>query len=133
MNKAEIIKKLKKLGIVHDPLANSATLQGLLDTHTASGVANVDDDEPKGDDQGIVVRDPQVLVPKELPLVVVLGKDASGAQIEYAKVLNAYAYQNPEKWNKKKDALIKTLRSYKGLDALPNPDPMLKVGRKLPA
>ena len=51
----------------------------------------------------IIVRDPQVLRPTELPLVIELPEGASKAQIEFAKVLNGYAYKNPEKWASKKD------------------------------
>lgn len=51
----------------------------------------------------IVVEDPTVLRPKELPLVVKLPKSASKAQEAYAKILNSYAYQNPTKWEQKKD------------------------------
>jgi hypothetical protein len=65
------------------------------------------------DTQDIVVGDPQLLRPSELPLVVKLPEGASEAQIEYAKKLNAYAYQNPKKWEQKKDALIEKLKSLK--------------------
>ena len=68
----------------------------------------------------ITVSDPMVLRPKELPLVVTLPENASGAQKEYAKVLNSYAYQNPEKWAEKKDVLIARLKSYKNLNTLEN-------------
>ena len=69
------------------------------------------------DMQGIEVGDPQILRPKELPLVVKLPEDASEAQIQYAKTLNAYAYQNPEKWAAKKDVLIERLKSLKNAPA----------------
>lgn len=68
----------------------------------------------------ITVSDPMVLKPKELPLVVTLPSNASGAQKEYARILNAYAYQNPEKWAEKKDILIKRLKSYANLETLNN-------------
>lgn len=45
---------------------------------------------------------PLDLRPTVLPLVVKLPEDASKAQIEYAKVLNAYAYQNPAKFEAKR-------------------------------
>lgn len=51
----------------------------------------------------IVVGDPQLLRPVDLPLVVTLPAGASEAQKQYAKYLNAYAYQNPKKWAEKKD------------------------------
>ncbi len=60
----------------------------------------------------IIVGDPEVLRPVELPLVVKLedGQDwANEAQAEYAKTLNGYAYKNPTKWAKKKDELIARL------------------------
>jgi len=62
-------------------------------------------------DVGFTVKDPQVLRPKELPLVLEpnSGKWANEAQETYAKVLNAYAYKNPEKWAKKKEVLLKQL------------------------
>lgn len=70
-------------------------------------------------DSGIIVRDVSELRPKELPLVVTLPKDASNAQIEYAKTINGYAYQNPEKFAQKKDKLIAKLESLKNA-----PDPV---------
>lgn len=60
----------------------------------------------------IEVGDPQILRPKELPLVVtpVGGEWANEAQARYAKTLNGYAYKNPEKWAAKKDVLIAQLK-----------------------
>lgn len=78
------------------------------------------------DTSGITVGDPMVLRPKELPLVVTLPEDASNAQKAYSKIINAYAYQNPEKFAEKKDAMIEKLKSLKNA-----PDPRignLKVG-----
>lgn len=85
----------------------------------------------------IVINDPLQFRPKELPLVIQLPASASLAQVEYAKVLNAYAYQNPEKWALKKDdrivdgVLVKGLISK--LKELKNaPDPIesnLKVNK----
>lgn len=59
----------------------------------------------------IIVADPQVLRPRELPLVVktASGKWANEAQARFAANLNAYAYKNPEKWAEKKDVLIAQL------------------------
>ena len=53
------------------------------------------------DTSDIVVEDPQILRPKELPLVIKPkdGKWKNKEQEEYARTLNAYAYKNPEKWN----------------------------------
>lgn len=56
----------------------------------------------------LVVNDPQVLRPKELPLVVT-GNWKNDAQARFAATLNGYAYKNPEKWHTKKDVLIKQL------------------------
>lgn len=68
---------------------------------------------------GIVVKDPLVFRPIELPLVVIVPDDASLAQKEFAKVLNAYAYKNPKKWEIKKKILIEKLASLKNA-----PDPV---------
>lgn len=86
----------------------------------------------------IIVRDPQVLRPVELPLVIELPASASKAQVAYASTLNAYAYTNPEKWAAKKDdrtvngVVIKGLLTK--LKELKNaPDPVedgLKFGKK---
>lgn len=60
--------------------------------------APVDANETIGD---ISVSDPEIARPRELPLIV---KPANGGewknkeQAEYAKVVNAYAYKNPDKW-----------------------------------
>lgn len=70
-------------------------------------------------EQDIEVNDPQSLRPVDLPLVVKLPKNASAAQIAYAKTLNSYAYQNPDKWAIKKDLLIAKLRELKNA-----PDPV---------
>ncbi len=88
----------------------------------------------EGSDE-IVVRDPQVLRPKELPLVVELPEGASLAQQAYAKVLNGYAYKNPTKWEVKKESLIAHLRSLKNApDPVEDPNRRLKIGsNKLPA
>ena len=79
---------------------------------------------PKGKEnekveQEIVVGDPQILRPTELPLVVQLPEDASKAQVAFAKSLNSYAYQNPKKWEQKKDKLIEKLKELKNA-----PDPV---------
>jgi hypothetical protein len=86
------------------------------------------DKETKIESDEIVVNDPQVLVPKDLPLVVVLPESASQAQIEFAKILNAYAYQNPVKWAVKKDKLIAQLKALKNAPA-PTED-SLKFSKK---
>ena len=60
---------------------------------------------------GIVVESPLELRPRDLPFIV---KPKSGswkneAQAEYAGFLNGYAYKNPEKWEVKKEVLLKKL------------------------
>lgn len=55
------------------------------------------------DSQEIEFGSPMDLRPKELPLVVKLPADASKAQIEYAKILNGYAYKNKTKFEEKKE------------------------------
>ena len=67
---------------------------------------------------GIEIGEPLDLRPKNLPLVVKLPEGASTAQKEYAKVLNGYAYQNPKKWAKKKNQLIKRLESLAGVEVV---------------
>ena len=58
------------------------------------------------------VSTPQIIKPQDLPLVV---KPKAGMtwvneeQAEYAKTLNGYAYKNPNKWEKKKEKLLKNL------------------------
>lgn len=64
----------------------------------------------------IEIGDPMDIRPKALPLVVKVPASASSAQKEYAKVLNAYAYQNPEKWKVKKAVLTKRLESLAGIE-----------------
>lgn len=66
----------------------------------------------------IKVGDP-INLKRDLPLVVELPKGASSAQREYAKILNAYAYANPDKWPKKKKELIAKLNSLADKEVLP--------------
>lgn len=74
----------------------------------------------------IIVKDPEILRPRELPLVIELPANASKAQIEYAKVLNGYAYKNPAKWAVKKAKLIAELKALKNA-----PDPVELEGGKI--
>src|SRR5581483_5075741 len=117
MTKDEIIAELTKAGVEFDPSANKATLAGLLDAHTVQNTPTVPAD-PIPDQGEIIVKDPVNLV-RDLPLVVTLPDDASKAQIAFAKLLNAYAYQNPEKWAVRKDGLIAELKALKNA-----PDPV---------
>lgn len=75
----------------------------------------VEEVEKVEDDSGIIVNDPMDLRPTELPLVIKLPADASKAQVEYAKKLNSYAYQNPVKWATKKDDHVVNGNTVKGL------------------
>lgn len=75
----------------------------------------------------IIVNDIHEIRPTELPLVVELPEGASEAQIEFAKIINAYAYQNRAKWLVKKDALIKKLEALK--DAPAPQESNLKVNK----
>jgi len=108
MTVAEIKEGLTKLGVEFDPTANKATLEELLKSHSPDGAA------PKEESDGFDfdVGDPEVLRPVELPLVI---KPKNGKswlndnQATYARILNGYAYKNPEKWAKKKNVLLKRL------------------------
>lgn len=82
---------------------------------------------------GIIVND-STFSAKTLPLIVVLPEDASEAQIERAKILNAYAYSNPIGWASRKEDLVKELEALKDAPA-PKEDPnvpRLSVGSKIP-
>jgi len=88
------------------------------------------------DNQGIEVGSPLDLRPTELPLVVKLPADASKAQIEYAKILNGYAYKNPAKFEaKKKDQVVegKVVKGFlsKLKDLKNSPDP-IELGEDAP-
>lgn len=60
---------------------------------------------------GIEIGEPMDLTPKSLPLVIKLSDKASTAQIEYAKIVNGYAYSNPKKFKEKKDEFVAKLES----------------------
>jgi pyruvate/2-oxoglutarate dehydrogenase complex dihydrolipoamide acyltransferase (E2) component len=72
---------------------------------------NEEDEAPETDD--ITVADPEILRPKELPLVVTPGSKgwANEAQATYAALLNGYAYKNPTKFKAKKAILIAQLKA----------------------
>jgi hypothetical protein len=58
------------------------------------------------------VAEPQIVRPQDLPLVVTPKKGgswANEAQAEFARTVNAYAYKNPKKWDKKKGELLAQL------------------------
>lgn len=71
----------------------------------------VETTETKETSSGFSVKDPEVIMPKELPLIVTpdKGEWENEAQAEYARTLNGYAYKNPEKWKAKKEGLLKAL------------------------
>jgi hypothetical protein len=136
MTKPEIIEKLTELEIEFDPKAGKAELEALLPEGGSEGGSEGN----TGSDSGIEVGDPMDLRPKNLPLVVKLGANASSAQKEYAKVLNGYAYQNPKKWKAKKEELIKRLESLAGkevsspaLDGEGRPNQILEVNKSVHA
>lgn len=70
-------------------------------------------EEKKSKGVEIEVGEPLELKPKELPLVVKPkgGDWANEAQAEFARTLNGYAYRNPEKWDAKKEKLLKQLET----------------------
>lgn len=86
---------------------------------TTEEVEDTNKAQSGGNDDDFTVADPQVLRPKELPLVINPGKGgwANPEQEEYAQTLNGYAYTNPEKWEQKKDVLLQNLRD---LEKTPN-------------
>lgn len=57
------------------------------------------------------VTDPEVVRPRELPFLIkpANGKFENESQERYARVLNAYAYANPDKFASKKNALLRRL------------------------
>lgn len=103
--KDDVKAELKKLGIAFDENATVAVLKALLPK--GDEVA----DEEDTDENGFVVKDPQVLLPKDLPLVITMPEGQGWKNPEqeaYAKVLNAAAYANPN-WEKVKDVEIARL------------------------
>lgn len=96
---------------------------------------------PTQKEQEIVVGNPEDFRPRELPFIIKLPSDASKAQIEFAKVLNAYAYKNPKKWAEKKDDRVVNGKTIKGLitqlkekkfapDPVEDPNVRLSYGNK---
>lgn len=115
MTKDELKDKLTELEIPFDADADVKTLKKLLKEHEDAEGGDEDETEDEDvdtDAEGIVVGDPQVLRPVELPLVITpaKGKDwKNPEQAEYAAYLNAYAYRNTAKWDTKKKVLLKRL------------------------
>lgn len=84
---------------------------------------------------GIVIKD-TTLRPQEFPLIINLPSDASKAQIERARILNAYAYESPKGWALYSERLLKELEALKDapdpVELNPN-GPKLEIGPTLPA
>lgn len=124
MNKKELKKTLDKAGVKYPEDATSAQLKDLLPPKedkdakpspqkeaekTAEAVSNPQPPKAKGDSD-VTVGSPQELRPKDLPLVITRkGGWKNDKQAEFAAVLNAYAYRNPEKWDIKKSVLLAQL------------------------
>lgn len=135
MNRDETIEKLTAAGVTFDADASDEDLAALVATLEeppappapeeeeeeapaplaplpAETIPELEEEESVEEDfEGITVKDPEILRPVELPLVIT--PPASGwkndAQARYAQTLNGYAYKNPRKWKKKKATLIKRL------------------------
>lgn len=102
--KDDLKAELTKLNISFDPTATNAELEALLpagnpvlqepEDPIPAPVATPETDLTV---DSLVINDPQVLLPKELPLVITppAGKDwTNPEQAAYAKILNAAAYAN---------------------------------------
>jgi len=79
----------------------------------AKAAREAEKEAAKAESTDFIVEDPQILRPKELPLVIKPAKGTEWANPEqsaFAAVLNAYAYKNPEKWAVKKTALLAQLK-----------------------
>lgn len=117
MAKKDVTAKLDELEIEYDPTLSEKELKKLLPPEEEDeGEEDADDAPVKGSGktetiQGIEVGDPEILRPRELPLVIKVPKGGwkNDEQAEYAKVLNGYAYKNAKKWKKKKNLLIARL------------------------
>ncbi len=113
--KVEISDQLKAIGVEHDPKASKETLEALLESQQKPGQAAAPEAEAKPaaahESKKTVVKDPMILRPIDLPLVVAPGDGVewNAEQIEFAKTLNGFAYSKPEQWAKKKDKLVAQL------------------------
>lgn len=87
------------------------TKEEVVETVEVVETPTVETKETKETSSGFSVKDPEVIMPKELPLIITpdSGSWANEAQAEYARTLNGYAYKNPEKWKVKKEVLLKAL------------------------
>lgn len=118
MSDIKISDAAKALAEEHDIDITTVTGTGANGAITKGDIEKLVPENGDGggdDDQGIVVKDVEVIVPKELPLIIEAPKGGwpNEAQAAFAKILNAYAYKNPAKWNVKKDGLIDQLKQLK--------------------
>lgn len=105
--KNDLQTELTKLNIAFDPSATNAELEALIPADSAV----LKEPEDVINTSNLVVGDPQILRPTELPLVIKppVGQDwLNPEQAEYAKILNAAAYAN-KNWPKVKDVEIARL------------------------
>lgn len=89
--------------------ANDTTLKELHGSNLPSAAPTAPAADSHND---ITVNDPQLLRPVELPLVITptSGAWANDEQTEYAKILNAAAYANPERWALDRDVEVARLK-----------------------
>lgn len=105
--KLDLQTELTKLGIEFDPTATNAELEALLPSDNA--VLKEPEDVISADT--LVIQDPQLYKPTELPLVIKppVGQDwLNPEQAQYAKTLNAAAYAN-KNWKSVKNTEIARL------------------------
>jgi len=79
----------------------------------AKAAKEAEKEAAKAASSDFIVEDPQILRPKELPLVIKPAKGTEWAnpeQAAFAATLNGYAYKNPEKWAVKKTVLLAQLK-----------------------
>lgn len=103
---AKAAKEAEKAAATPEALAAKPELEASLQAPVPAAAPAA-----PADLDGITVGNPEALRPKELPLVITPdnGSWKNDAQAEYAAYLNAYAYKNAKKWEKKKAALLKRL------------------------
>ena len=97
---------------------------GIASTHMSKNKISQQEEEETIEnmrESGIIVND-STFSAQSLPLIVVLPEGASEAQVERAKILNAYAYSNPKGWASRKWHLIAELEALKDAPA-PKEDP----------
>ncbi len=85
----------------------------IKEKEVAKATKEAEKEVAKAESTDFIVEDPQILRPKELPLVIKPAKGTDWAnpqQAAFAATLNGYAYKNPEKWASKKTALLAQLK-----------------------